>query len=521
MTQRATRLVRALEQLRSPRLLVIGDLMLDRYTWGDAERISQEAPVIVLRADRSEARLGGASNVCAMLRGLDAQVACVGVVGADEAGETLQRMLDEEQVDRQLVLVDGGRPTTEKQRFIGRAAARHPNQILRVDHETREPLPRRLEDELIRSVQASVAGYDAVLISDYGKGVCTSRLLRATIDACRFAQVPVLVDPRRTDDFSIYRGATVLKPNRTETETATGCRIVRGEDAVRAGRRLCDQFDLETAIITLDRDGMALVPRRGEAVLQATRPRAVYDITGAGDVVLAMLGVCWAGGVPPADAVQLGNVAGSLEVERTGVCKVTLDEIRCELLAGASPEFDRVLTWANLEAFGQVQRQLGRKIVFTNGCFDLLHVGHTTYLAEAASHGDVLVVGVNSDESVRRLKGPRRPVIGQRDRAALLAALACVDAVIVFDEPTPHRVLEQLRPDVLIKGGTYTPQEVVGREVVEAYGGKVLVTGVVEGVSTTNIIRAMNASQSSLEVLPLPAETAAGDARRDCRRVAG
>ncbi len=496
MTQQqdTERLVQQLDGLACPHLLVIGDLILDRYTWGDAERISQEAPVIVLRAERTESRLGGAANVCAMLRGLDARVTCAGVVGEDEAGAELRSLLERDEVDSQLVLADSSRPTTVKCRYIGRAAARHPNQILRVDHETRAPLERRLEDELVRSLQATVARFDAVLISDYGKGVCTSRLLRAAIDACRFAGVPVLVDPRRTDDYGVYRGATVLKPNRVETQLATGCRLEQAEDAFRAGQRLCDQLELEAAVITLDSDGMALVPRRGGGQLYPTRPRAVYDITGAGDVVLAMLGLAWASGLGAAEAVQLGNVAGALEVERTGVCKVTRSEVRDELLRHSSKRFPSILNVDNLEAFGEYQRRLGRKVVFTNGCFDLLHVGHVTYLAEAAAAGDVLVVGVNSDASVSRLKGPQRPVIGQQDRAALLAALACVDAVVIFDEPTPHRLLELLRPDVLVKGGTYAPHEVVGREVVEAYGGEIRVTGVVEGISTTRIVDTIHRS---------------------------
>ena len=335
--------------------------------------------------------------------------------------------------------------------------------------------------------------------------MCTSRVLRATIDACRIAQVPVLVDPMRTDDYSIYRGATVLKPNRVETESATGCRIEHGTDAFRAGVRLCEQLGLATAVITLDRDGMALVPRRGECGLYATRPRAVYDITGAGDVVLAVLGICWASGIAAQDAVQLGNVAGALEVERTGVSKVTRDEIRSELLAQARPGFQKILALDELAAFGQQQRELGRKVVFTNGCFDLLHVGHVTYLAEAASYGDVLVVGVNSDASVRNLKGATRPVITQTDRAAMLAALACVDGVVVFEDNTPHRMLEALRPDVLVKGGTYAPSEVVGREVVEAYGGEIRVTSVVEGISTTRLVDSIGAA-TSRPVLPLSVE---------------
>jgi D-beta-D-heptose 7-phosphate kinase / D-beta-D-heptose 1-phosphate adenosyltransferase len=495
-------LVRTLDTLGTPHILVVGDLILDRYTWGDAERISQEAPVIVLRADHHEARLGGAANVCAMLRGLDAKVGCAGVVGSDEAGMVLRGLFQDEQVDLGLVVTDEGRPTTVKERFVGRAAARHPNQILRVDSESREPLARRLEDELVRSLQASVARYDAVLISDYGKGVCTSRILRATLDACRVAGVPVLVDPMRTEDFALYRGASVLKPNRVETQDATGCPIKGPQDALLAGARLCQQLDLTATVITLDRDGMALVTRDGQSGLYATQPRAVYDITGAGDVVLALLGICWAAGVSCQDAVQLSNVAGGLEVERMGVSKVTRDEIRRELATQAGPGFRKIVPADQVAAFGQHHRALGRRIVFTNGCFDLLHVGHVSYLEEAATHGDVLVVGVNSDAGVRQLKGPERPVIPQSDRAAMLAALACVDAVVIFSESTPHALLEALRPDVLVKGGTYAPQEVVGREIVEAYGGEVRVMRIVEGISTTRIVESLRDGRARRSAVP-------------------
>ena len=291
-----------------------------------------------------------------------------------------------------------------------------------------------------------------------------------------------------------------------KSESATGCRIQRPEDAFRAGMRLCEQLDLATAIITLDRDGMALVPRRGEPGLYATRPRAVYDITGAGDVVLALLGICWARGVAPDIAVQLGNIAGALEVERTGVSKVTRDEIRSELMSQMRPGTQKILTLDQLDAYGRQQRRVGRKVVFTNGCFDLLHVGHVTYLADAAAMGDVLVVGVNSDASVRSLKGPGRPVISESDRAAMLAALACVDAVVVFDDATPHRLLEALRPNVLVKGGTYAPHEVVGREVVEAYGGEIRVTSVVDGISTTRIVESLIHNAPEATIVPLATE---------------
>jgi D-beta-D-heptose 7-phosphate kinase/D-beta-D-heptose 1-phosphate adenosyltransferase len=334
--------------------------------------------------------------------------------------------------------------------------------------------------------------YQTILISDYGKGVCTPDLLEAVIQAGRATDVPVLVDPMRAEHYGHYHGATVLKPNRSETELVTGIQIRRPGDAFRAGQRLCEELDLQMAIITMDRDGMALVPREGTPQLFPTLPRNVYDITGAGDMVLAMLGLCWANGMAPSTATQLSNVAGSLEVEHTGVTQISRDQIRAELLARARPGFEKLLSVERLQSFGRLQREKGKRVVFTNGCFDLLHVGHVSYLEEAAAMGDTLVVGLNSDSSVRSLKGPDRPVISEGDRAAMLAAMQCVDAVVIFDDATPHRLLHALRPDLLVKGGTYTTEEVVGREVVQAYGGEVRVTNVVDGISTTRIVRSLN-----------------------------
>ena len=371
----ATDLLRELESLKPSHILVLGDLILDRYTWGNAERISQEAPVIVLRADQRESRLGGAANVACMLRGLEARVTCVGVAGRDEAGDELRGLLNADGIDDELVISDPSRQTTVKERFIGRASAKHPNQILRVDMETRAPLGGAIAEQLQHSIRSSIPRYQTVLISDYGKGVCTPELLGTVIDAGRVAGVPVLVDPMRAENYDCYRGATVLKPNRSETETVTGIQIRRPQDAFRAGQQLCEDLDLEMAIITLDRDGMALVPRDEAPQLFSTLPRSVYDITGAGDMVLAMLGLCWANQLTPAIATQLSNVAGSLEVEHTGVTKITRDQMRAELLSRARPGFEKLLSVEGLKNFGRVQREQGKRIVFTNVCFDLLHVG--------------------------------------------------------------------------------------------------------------------------------------------------
>lgn len=484
------------QRLGHPRALVLGDLILDRYTWGNAERVSQEAPVILLRCDQREARLGGAANVCQMLRGLEASVTCAGVVGDDADGEQLRKLLELSGADCSLVLTDPSRPTTMKERFIGRAQGRHPHQILRVDSEVRDPLIDRLVDELSGRLDELIEEHDVVLISDYAKGVCTPRLLRRVIDQARAAGKPVLVDPIRSRDYSRYRGATTMTPNRSEAELATGMTIAEPHDALGAGRKLCRELGLEMAIVTLDRDGMALVDRDGNGEIYPTQPRAVYDITGAGDMVMAMIGVSLAAGLAPADAVRLGNVAGGLEVEKVGVAVIPRSEIRARLLADRQHGTGKIVSLEQLSALAGVHRSEGQRIVFTNGCFDLLHVGHVTYLQQAAELADVLVVGVNSDTGVQRLKGPKRPVISEHDRAAMLAALACVDYVLVFDEDTPHRILHTLRPEVLVKGGTYTPAEVVGHEVVEAYGGQVCVTGIVEGVSTTNILASISKSRT-------------------------
>jgi D-beta-D-heptose 7-phosphate kinase/D-beta-D-heptose 1-phosphate adenosyltransferase len=340
-------------------------------------------------------------------------------------------------------------------------------------------------------VTEHLAAHDALLISDYAKGVCTPKLLRQLIASARQANVPVLVDPRRDGGFDRYRGATLIKPNRAETAAATGQAIVTGDDARQAGQKLCRRLAIDIAVVTLDRDGMVLVRHDGSSELMPTTVRSVYDITGAGDMVLATLGACLAGGVSVEDAVRLANVTAGLEVQRPGTAAVTRDEIRAEIASTQRLGAQKIIDCDTAARFAEEHRRRGETVVFTNGCFDLLHVGHLQVLAESAAHGDVLVVGVNSDGSVRRLKGPERPIINERDRAALLAALGCVDYVVVYDDDTPHRLLRAIRPDVLVKGGTYALDEVVGHEVVEGYGGRVAVTGTIDGISTTRIVQSL------------------------------
>jgi len=474
------------DKTRSLHLLVLGDLILDRYTWGDAERVSPEAPVLVLRANQCEVRLGGAASVASLLRGLGANVVLAGVLGDDADGRVLRRLLEESGIDTRFVLTDSHRPTTTKERFLGLAAHRHPQQILRVDHELRQPIPGELEERLAAAT-VSAAEFRVVLVSDYAKGVCTPRLLAALIAAAHRKKLPLIVDPARMPDYGLYRGVQIIVPNRTEAELATGMQIHSPADALRAGRQLCDEYGLAAALVKLDSDGIAVVDRRaGIEQHVPTRPRAVYDVTGAGDMVLAIVGLCQAAGWGLVESAELANVAAGLEVEKLGVAPVSWGEIRAELQRGKSTS--KLVTLDEMAKLAAAYRHDGKAVVFTNGCFDLLHVGHVTYLQEAAQLGDALIVAINSDASVQRLKGPQRPIIHDADRAGLLAALACVDHVLIFDDDTPHRLLERIRPDVLVKGGTYTPDEVVGAEVVRAYGGRIYVTQKVEATSTSAIM---------------------------------
>ncbi len=488
------RLLRSLQEIGQPRVLVVGDLILDRYTWGNAERVSQEAPVIVLRADRQEVRPGGAANVAQMAAALGSSaVTAIGVAGNDAEATELEHLLIQRGI-QPLVIRDPARPTTLKERFIGRAQSRHPHQILRVDRESTEPVPQPLEAELVRRLQAVINNHDIVLLSDYRKGVCTPSLLAQLMRLAGDHGVPVFVDPGRGVDPAVYRGCSVLKPNRSETATVVGRRIESVDDARWAACRLVRMLDLDAAVITLDRDGLVLGTAGGELAHYPTRTRNVYDITGAGDMVLAALGVFYAGGASLADAVQLANVAAGLEVEKIGVVPVVREEIAAELAHRAVGTGAKVLSLEELRREVERRRQAGQRIVFTNGCFDLLHAGHLHYLQSARSLGDCLIVAINSDNSVRRLKGPDRPVIPERERAALLAALECVDYVTIFDDETPHRLLRTLRPDILIKGGTYREDQVVGREVVQSYGGRVVVGPAIPGLSTTAIVERIRAS---------------------------
>ena len=490
-------LLDSLDQLDNPRALVLGDLILDEYIWGTTERVSQEAPSLVMKTDRREHRLGGAANVCHMLRNLGAAVSCAGVIGDDSAGRQLRRQLRANGISDQLVICDPTRPTTCKQRFLATHGTQSAQQILRVDQEEQASISASLQTQLIEQIRSCIASHDVLVISDYGKGFCPAPLVRAALSAAHQRGLASLVDPRADRDFSRYRGATLIKPNRWETELTTATRIRMPQDALRIGAELCQQYQFSQAVITLDRDGMALVDAQGNGNLFTAHSPTVTELTGAGDMVLAVLSVCLASDIAPQVGAQLANLAAGLEVTRQGPSSIGCDDLRRELLAHDPWQHPKNLGLpALIEHLGR-HRLEGKKIVFTNGCFDLLHAGHVACLSEAASLGDILVVGMNSDSSIGQLKGPDRPLISERERAAMLAGLAVVDYVTVFDELTPHALLSAIRPDLLVKGGTYSIDEVVGKEIVESYGGSVAVTRTVDGTSTSRILNRIHGLEST------------------------
>jgi D-beta-D-heptose 7-phosphate kinase/D-beta-D-heptose 1-phosphate adenosyltransferase len=482
-----------LEQDARPRVLLVGDVMLDRYVWGDVERISPEAPIPILRIERQEHRLGGAGSVAAMLATLGAETILASVVGNDEEGRAVTRLLDNLEINRRLVLRVDDRMTTTKERLLGRAQFRYPHQMMRVDRECTDAIPGETLDLLLAGISRCLDEIDLILVSDYNKGVCKGDFFPRLIELARKAGKPVVADPVKDADYRRYAGCTCITPNRTEAARALGTRIGTPQEGLAAARKLLD-FGLESVIVTLDRDGMAWVDRTGEPRLFPARPRQVCDITGAGDMVLSVLGYMLAAGADAAAAIEVANVAGGLEVERLGVVPLTRQEILAELTHGAADSaFDhapekKILSLENLDATLDLLRLAGKRIAMTNGCFDLLHPGHAASLAQARKQGDCLLVAVNSDRSVRELKGPGRPVINEHGRAEMLAALASVDYVVIFDDASVAGLVERVQPDVLVKSDQYTTEQVVGHETVLRRGGHVVAVPMKPTYSTTDLI---------------------------------
>ena len=482
-------LLRVIEALPEPEVLVIGDAILDRYVTGNVGRISPEAPIPVLRHGDEYDKAGGMAAVARNLARLDARVGVAAVVGDDEDGATIRSRLADLGVHCAGLIAEPGRPTTRKTRFV--AASQHAQQqILRVDREVTDAPSEGTTTALLDVVRHALGRVDAIVLSDYDKGVLTGDLCGKVIEAARGAGVPVIVDPKGRD-FSRYRGATAITPNRTEASSHAGIPSRSADDARAAAARLIADLELDHCFVTLDRDGIFVLDSKGKGELIPTTPREVYDVTGAGDNVISVLAYGLASGIDPATAAELANVAGSIAVEHFGVITIGWDQIASRV-ASKRGGVAKLVTTDVLARLLRGARAAGRKIVFTNGCFDILHPGHVDYLRQARELGHLLVVGLNDDASVRRLKGPARPVNDLESRAAVLGGLASVDYIVPFPEDTPKQIIELIRPDVLTKGADWKDKGVVGAEFIESYGGRVELIDLVEGYSTTKTIERAN-----------------------------
>ncbi len=490
------RLLKTIGNLGAPKILVVGDFMLDIYVYGDAVRISPEAPVPVLKVTETESRCGGAASVAADLAALGAVPVCVGVVGQDANGEVLRERLASMGADTSGLYQVPDRPTTTKQRLIGLAQHRHRQQLMRIDQESTDPLSHDISDELLRKYHEALEQVDIVCLQDYDKGVLTAEVCKEMIRQGAEAGLKVLIDPAVSRDYTKYAGATLLTPNRHEVSTALAFAVGSMTDAAKAARCLTEALALEAVVITLDKEGSYLFTRDISELVPA-RPRTVYDVTGAGDVVLATLAVSLAAGSDYRTAVQLANIAGGIEVEKFGVATVTVSEMIHEI---AEQFGTRNVKLRSLDALLEElnwRRSRGQTVVFTNGCFDVIHRGHIEYLRFCKAQGDVVVVGLNSDNSVRALKGPERPINNQHDRAAVLSGLETVDFVTIFEEPSVLNLVKKVRPDILIKGADWGGKEgVVGYDFVESYGGKVMLAPLVQGKSSTATIERIRALQA-------------------------
>jgi len=466
---------------KHPHILVIGDLMIDHYLWGGCERISPEAPVQVVDIARETTVLGGAGNVINNLVALGAQVSVAGVIGDDDNGKELLSMLSSIGVSSKGLILKHGRKTSKKSRVIASN-----QQILRYDNESKEAIDKMCERSIVSYVIDVIDGCDIIILSDYGKGVITDAVAGGVIAAAKAASKKVLVDPKGKD-YRKYRGAYLLTPNKKEASEATGIVINDEKSLQKALVSLKENCSLECSMITLSEDGIAIYDRSMRRF--PTVAKEVYDVTGAGDTVIASLSFALSCGYTIDEAAPFANHAAAVVVGKIGSATVTLGEIEeYESSLHQSTSDMHIKTKEEIYTLAERLKKEGKKVVFTNGCFDILHVGHVKYLQEAKSYGDVLIVGLNSDSSVRELKGPTRPVNSEADRAYILAALESVDYVVVFSEETPHDLIQNIAPDILVKGGDYQGKKVVGAE----FAGELRLVQFVDGKSTTATIARIN-----------------------------
>lgn len=469
----------------TPNILVVGDLMIDHYLWGSCERISPEAPVQVVEIAKETTVLGGAGNVINNLKALGANVSVSSVIGDDSNGIELKNMLTDINVDIANIIIQKGRKTSKKSRVIASS-----QQVIRYDKESKDDIEDSSVSQILDSLVNTIKNYDVIILSDYGKGILRDSLCQGIISIAKNHNVKVLIDPKGSD-FSKYKGAYLLTPNKKEAMLATGIDITDAATLEKALLQLKNECDLGISLITLSEDGIATYDKKVE--IFPTVAKEVFDVTGAGDTVIASIAFALAANKDIAQTAKFSNLAAGVVVGKIGSATVTLDEIEeyeASLHKSTSDAHIKSFDEINLIVSRYVSN--GKKIVFTNGCFDILHVGHVKYLQVAKSFGDILIVGLNSDASVSRLKGPTRPVNIADDRAYLLAALEAVDFVVPFSEDTPLELIKMIQPDVLVKGGDYEGKDVVGTE----FAGELKLVDFVDGKSTTKTIEKIKLSSS-------------------------
>jgi len=476
-----SRLKTLIPKFEGKKILIVGDLMLDEHIWSKVNRISPEAPVVVADVIRISHVPGGCGNVAANVVSLGGYPLLVGIIGRDSSGDKLQRALRNLGIDTRHIITAGERPTTLKSRIIAGS-----QQVVRVDREEKNQVSDRLSRHILSVASRLIKKADAVIISDYGKGVLSASNCQQIIRLAKRARKPVLADPKGSN-YSKYRGITIMTPNQLEAETATGIKITDPESLEKAGQKLMRELKLPNLMITRGREGLSLFESGQKRFDIPAVPREVFDITGAGDTVIATLALGIASGAALHDAALLSNYAASVKVSKIATQPVFRMELE-EALEEREPAGRKIKARSDLAPIIKRLKAEGAKIVFTNGCFDILHLGHVRYLKEAKKLGDILVVGLNSDSSVRKLKGKDRPYVSELERAEILASLECVDYVVIFSETRPDNLIKLIRPDIHVKGGDYSVNELPERHLVKSLGGKVVVIPPIKGRSTTSLI---------------------------------
>ena len=463
---------------KKPNILVIGDLMIDHYLWGSCDRISPEAPVQVVNVKKESSVLGGAGNVINNLVTLGSVVDVISVIGNDSVANELKSLLEKIDVPTSNLVVENNRKTSKKSRLIASQ-----QQVLRYDMESIDDINENSHKQIIQTLEKNIDKYSSIILSDYGKGVLTTNLTKEIIKIANKNNIKVLVDPKGKD-YSKYKGSYTLTPNKKEAMEATNIDIKDENSLIEALKSLKTQCELEVSLITLSEQGIAIFD--DELTIKPTVAREVYDVTGAGDTVIASIAFALGNNLDIKDAIYFANLAAGVVVGKIGSATTTLDEIyEYEYSLHKSNSTSHIKTFDEIKTLASKLHNQGKKIVFTNGCFDILHVGHVKYLEVAKSYGDVLILGLNADSSVKKLKGPTRPINTQDDRAYILASLESVDYVVIFEEETPYELIKLIKPHVLVKGGDYEGKEVVGQEIAD----ELKLVQFVDGKSTTNTIK--------------------------------